>query len=327
MSSTSALWHDARHPPKDPTDLSFKDKAVLVTGAHGAGLGHHAAIKYAALGANPLILAVRTQEKGEAAKTAIIQKTNCSPEIFIIETVDLASFDSVHELAHRIINNKSIPRLHVVQLAAGVAPWSYAKCPPEPSVDGGEHGNDAASSEYELSLKVDVLSHGLLALLLLPKLHEAAAAEPPSSLRPHLSFLDSIAIFEVPLDILPPYPRPADDNNEYQTITQRLDDAKKWNPIHQYFLIKLATWYIAKGVADLVTNNEKFSGVIVNATCPGLCNTNMTSGLPWAYRVFMAIRYFFLGRTAEMGARTLVSATGLGPESHGKFWNNDRFHE
>ncbi|KAM7193956.1 putative short-chain dehydrogenase reductase protein [Rhypophila sp. PSN 637] len=248
MSSTSALWHDARHPPKNPTDISFKDKAVLVTGAHGSGLGHHAAIKYATLGANPLILAARTRERGKAAKkTAII--------------------------------------------------------------------HDTPSGEYEMSLKVDVLSHGLLALLLLPKLHETAMTpDDASSFRPHLSFLDSIAIFEVPEDILPPYPRPksqaVDDSSvSYQTIIQRLDDAKKWNPIHQYFLIKLATWYIVKGVADLVTNSDKFSGVIVNATCPGLCNTNMTSGLPLAYRAFMAIRYFFLGRTAEMGARTLVSAT------------------
>lgn len=31
-------------------------------------------------------------------------------------------------------------------------------------------------------------------------------------------------------------------------------------------------------------------------------------------------------RTTEMGARSLVSATGLGPESHGKFWTNDKQH-
>ncbi|KAK4211585.1 hypothetical protein QBC37DRAFT_389506 [Rhypophila decipiens] len=81
------------------------------------------------LGANPLILAAQTRERGEAAETAIISQTNCSPEIFTVEMVDLASFSSVREFANHIINN-NIPHLHVFQLAAGVSLSSYAKCLP-----------------------------------------------------------------------------------------------------------------------------------------------------------------------------------------------------
>lgn len=41
----------------------------------------------------------------------------------------------------------------------------------------------------------------------------------------------------------------------------------------------------------------------------------------------MNILYFLVGRTAEAGSHTLVSATGLGPESSGKLWRNDKYTE
>ncbi|KAK3315765.1 hypothetical protein B0H66DRAFT_624438 [Apodospora peruviana] len=249
MASTAELWHAARNPPTDPKDIpghSFKDKAVLVTGAYGdKALGHHAAIKYAALGANLLILAVRTAEKGEEAKAAIIRHTNCSPDIFIIETVDLASFASVREFVDRLNRNSRVPYLHVVQLAAGVAPWAYGQSP-----DG-----------YEISLQVDVLSTALLALLLLPKMREA-----PDGVRPHLSFLDRISIFIIPDDM-----KAELEALRGESLIKRCDDKEKWDAVKH-------------------------------------------------------VRYYFLGRSAEQGARTLVSATALGEESHGRFWTNDKYH-
>lgn len=90
------MWWGRRHPPEDPTNLSFACKTVLVTGAN-SGLGHEAAVKYAALGASTLILGIRTQEKGEQAKQDIAQRTKGSPNIFVIETVDLSTFASVRD--------------------------------------------------------------------------------------------------------------------------------------------------------------------------------------------------------------------------------------
>ncbi|KAI0120159.1 NAD(P)-binding protein [Nemania sp. FL0031] len=290
MSSTKELWYDARHPPQDPVNVSFKDRTVLITGAHGIGLGHHAAVKYAALGANPLILAVRTKEKGEEAKSIIMQKTNCSPDIFVIEILDLSSFLSIKAFVDRI--NARFPAIHVLQNAGGVAPWTYEKSP-----DG-----------YEMALQVDVLSPILLSLLLLPKLR-GSAGNPA-----YISFLDSIAIFDIPDKAL---------QFAGQTLVQRCNDESKWDSIEQYYLVKLATWYAVQEVAEKC----KGSNIIVNATCPGLCKTNMIKDLPLVFRMLMAVRYFFLGRSAEQGSRTLVSATTLGTDSHGKFWNNDRYHE
>ncbi|KAI1385219.1 uncharacterized protein F4822DRAFT_337581 [Hypoxylon trugodes] len=294
MTSTSDLWHDARNPPADPTHLSFKNKAVLVTGAYGAGLGHFAAVKYAALGANPLILAVRTQEKGEQAKASIIQKTGCLPDIFIIETLDLSSFASVKSFAERV--NKRVPELHVIQHAGGVAGFSYVR-----SGDG-----------WEMAVQVDLLSPVLLTLLLLPKMRDTASSSDPNAYRPHISFLNSRAIFGIPEVVAPP---------EDQTLIQGCNDEGKWDSRASYYLVKLATWYAVQGIADLCEGSD----IVVNATCPGLCNTNMTKGLPTSIQLIMAVRYFFVGRSAEEGARTLVSATGLGKESHGRFWMNDQY--
>ncbi|CAH0054730.1 unnamed protein product [Clonostachys solani] len=299
MASIGELWHNARNPPADPQSLglSFKDKAVLVTGAYGEGLGANAAIKYAALGANPLILGTRTAEKGELAKSAIIERTGCSPDIFIIEPVDLASFESVKRFAENV--SQRVPALHVVQLAGGVSPWKYAKTP-----DG-----------HEASVGINLLSSALLALLLLPKLREAAKAPSPDGFRPHLSILNSIVTFTVSEKKLP---------SDGQKLVQRCDDESKWDPIQQYLLVKLATWYATKGIAQIFAEHDP--DIIVNATCPGLCKTNMARDVPRVFKIFMAIQNYFLARTAEMGSRTLVSATGLGPESHGKFWTNDKYH-
>ncbi|KAJ7460920.1 hypothetical protein B0H11DRAFT_2057400 [Mycena galericulata] len=274
MTSFSAMWWGKWHPPADPTHLSFKGKTVLVTGAN-SGLGHEATVKYAALGASTLILGVRTNEKGEEAKADIIERTHCSPDIFIIETVDLSTLASVKAFVDRV--KARVPELHVVQLVAGIMNWDYEKSP-----DG-----------YEMSLQVNVLSTGLMALLLLPKLRETAAAQP--NFTPHMSVLLSVAAWEVQDNWLPPG----------QSLIQRCDDAAKWDNIKQYFLIKLATWYVV--------------------TCSGLCKTRLNRNLPLAVRIFMAIQYFLLGRSAEQGARTLVSATDLGPESTGKFWRNDEY--
>ncbi|KAK3296555.1 uncharacterized protein B0H64DRAFT_323190 [Chaetomium fimeti] len=243
MSSPKELWWAARNPPADPQHLDYKDKAVLVTGAN-SGLGHAAAIKYAALGANPLILAVRSQQKGEEAKANIIRATKCQPDIFVIEILELTTLASVREFADRV--NTRVSRLHVVQLAAGISTPGFDKSP-----DG-----------YEMGLQVNVLSTTLLALLLLPKLRETAAATAPDGFVPHMSFVNSIAHLEIKPEWI----------SDGESLLQRMQNESKFDK-----------------------------------------------------RMFMAVFYVFLGRSAEQGSRSMVSATGLGPESHGKFWVNDKY--
>lgn len=169
-------------------------------------MGHEAAVKYAALGANPLILVVRTQANGEQAQADIVRRTKCSPDIFIIETVDFAELASVKALGDRLAAR--VQQLHVAQLAAGVAQWQYEKSP-----DG-----------YEVTLAVNVLSQALLAILLQPMMRAAATTRTatPDGFVPHLSFLHSIAGFEVTTDLLPA--------SHEQSLIQRCNDQGKWDP-------------------------------------------------------------------------------------------------
>ncbi|KAM7200666.1 retinol dehydrogenase 14 [Naviculisporaceae sp. PSN 640] len=304
MSSASALWAAKQNPPADPTHLSFRDKAVLVTGAN-SGLGHAAAIKYARQGANPLILAVRNVEKGEQAKADIIAQSACSPDIFVILTVDFASFDSVRDFATRLQSALGERRLHVAQLAAGIATWSY---------DKSSHG-------YEMSLQVNVLSMALLALLLLPLMSKA---NPNDDALAHMSFVNSIASMEVTKEelekasVVSTFPA--------KSLINHINNENKFDNQRQYFLVKLAAWFVVQG---LVAQQRKLGEqkVVINASDPGLCKTGMLRSFPLIVRAIMAVRYWFLGRSVEEGARTLVSATGLGAESNGKFWRNDRFSE
>lgn len=294
------MWYGKRHPPVDPKDISFNGKTVLVTGAN-SGLGHETAVKFAALGASTLILGVRTQEKGEQAKADIIAKTHCSPDIFIIETVDLSTFASVKEFASRV--KARVPKLDVASLNAGIAQWKYEKSP-----DG-----------FEMTLQVNVLSTALMALLLLPKLRETAAAAEDEDSAPHLPFLLSVAAWDVDASDLPPG----------QSLIQRCDDEAKWDMAKQYFLVKLALWYFIQGLVEREENVAKSRSrsqrVIINANCPGLCKTAMDRNFPFFFRLFMMLQYFFLGRSAEQGARTMVGAAALGQESMGKLWNNDKY--
>lgn len=303
MSSLWVQFWAARHPPADPKHISYQNKTVLVTGAN-SGLGHEAAVKYAALGANPLILVVRTWEKGQQAKEDIIRRTGCSPDIFLIETVDFASFTSVQNCVQRIDSHPRAAQLHVAQLAAGVAQWQYEKSP-----DG-----------FEITLEVNVLSQALLALLLLPNMRAAAAAAAATAsddnFAPHLSFLHSIAGFEVTADWLP----------HGQSLLQRCDDESQWDPTKQYYLAKLALWDVIEGLMERCGQDDKGRKIIINASCPSGCKTNMGRNFPGFVKPILAVQHFFCGRSAEQGARTLVGATALGPESHGKLWRNDTLH-
>jgi len=46
---------------------------------------------------------------------------------------------------------------------------------------------------------------------------------------------------------------------------------------------------------------------------------------PFVQRIMAKVSLLPLSRSAEQGSRSLITATGLGPESNGRFWRDDEY--
>lgn len=140
-------------PTLSPT-LSFAGQTVIVTGSN-VGLGFSAAQQIAQRGASRVILAVRTVSKGEIAAQKIRDSLPSSKTQLEVWPLDLSSYQSVKDFAARA--NAELERLDVLLENAGVGMFEFT-----------------LQEEDEASIKTNVLSTTLLALLLLPKLRESA---------------------------------------------------------------------------------------------------------------------------------------------------------
>ncbi|OCK82605.1 short-chain dehydrogenase/reductase family protein-like protein [Lepidopterella palustris CBS 459.81] len=284
------LWQ-AWTPPTDP-QTSFKNKTVIVTGAN-TGLGYAAAAKFAALHAELVILGVRDVAKGEKAQQSINSLTGGKSRLEVWP-LDMNSYDSIQAFAARAVR---LEQLNVVVLNAGVYMVRYEKSP---------YG-------WEETLQVNVLSTALLGLLLLPVLKASSGAS------------DGLPVLEIV----------ASENYERAHVSAARDQllanynaAMGYNSSNQYYVSKLFVMYVMQTLASLAeashATNRK-PEVLVTAVCPGGCKSELSRG----YNGYMAIAFkavfgaLFL-RTAEQGARSLVSGVLLGEEAHGRLWQHDR---
>lgn len=94
---------------------SFLGQTVIITGSN-TGLGREAANHITRLGAEKVILAVRTVAKGEEAKQYIEERTG-RKGVVEVWSLDLSSYASVKAFVHRA---EILPRLDVVLANAGV---------------------------------------------------------------------------------------------------------------------------------------------------------------------------------------------------------------
>ena len=287
--TSKILWWSARHPPNDPT-VSFESKTVLVTGAN-TGLGFQAALKYASLGAAKLLLAVRSIDKGNAAKAKIVEQTGFNANAISVLHVDLGNFNSVHRFVTDL--NKTVDYIDVVLLNAGLAAPRFSK-----SQEG-----------WEMAVQVNVLSTALMALLLLPKLR--ATAEARRTLV-HLTFVNSVAH----ADIKPEW-------FAGKTLLTAANNEASFDQQKNYGIVKLLGMAAMLGVANAAAKGSGGDLIVVNACCPCLCKTDIGREFGIGMKAIMVPILAVFARTAEQGSRTLVSATALGPESSGKFWSHD----
>lgn len=160
--------------PPYPSE-KFTGQTVVVTGSN-TGLGFEAAQHFVRLGADKVILAVRTIEKGEAAQKRIETSTGRTSVVEVWQ-LELESYESVKSFAQRA---RGLDRLDVVVENAGIDLEKFRM-----------------AGEDEATVTVNFTSTFLLALLLLPKMQETSAK---FNTTPRLSIVTSDLHFATPFN-------------------------------------------------------------------------------------------------------------------------------
>ena len=153
-------------PPVPKAD--FTGKTVIVTGSN-AGLGMEAVKHYVRLNAARIVMAVRSVNKGEAARREILATPgltdkNCN---ILVWPLNYALYASVEAFGARVA--KELHRVDAVVLNAGIATQSWELL-----------------EEDESQITVNVVCTTLLALLVLPSLRNTAQKY---GVETHLSFV------------------------------------------------------------------------------------------------------------------------------------------
>lgn len=116
---------------------------ALVTGAN-SGLGFHAATRLAKLGYRRIVLVTRTRDKGDAARTRLVEETGVDP--FEVLAADMGDFDSVRAAAAQLAQQGGA--LDYVLLNAGLMGPATIK---------------HADKGVELAMAASVVGHHILA--------------------------------------------------------------------------------------------------------------------------------------------------------------------
>ncbi|KAI9817911.1 MAG: hypothetical protein M1832_004531 [Thelocarpon impressellum] len=269
-------------------DQSFAGQTVVVTGSN-VGLGLEAARHFVRLDAAKVILAVRSAERGEAARRDI-KGTEGKAGVVEVWQLDLGSYDSVRQFASRA---QGLERLDVVVENAAIYTFTFGL------LEGSES-----------TITVNVISTFLLALLLLPKLRETAVK---FDVIPRLVVVASFVHF------LTKFPAAKSER-----IFDALNDEKQAEMNDRYNVSKLIEIYVVRELAGLLDGSDKPGRVVLNCLNPGFCRTAImreASGLQKAFIDFAKVPF---SRSAEVGSRTLVAAAAAGVESHGQYLDDCR---
>lgn len=290
----AALIGQKLNPPKD-TKPSFKGRNVIVTGAN-VGLGFECALKFVQLGANRVILGVRTLSKGEKAKQDIEAWTGRQGCVDVWH-LDLLDYESIHRFVKRAESDLS--HLDIVVLNAGMIAHKYSQ----------------TAYGWETTLQTNVLSTVLLGILLMTKLKASKTNE----FTPVLELVSSGTH-------APPY---TTDIRSKTAPLMAYNTSKGYNFQDQYGHSKLFLEYGHTGLTKLATNKQTGKpDVYVVSVCPGVTQTEFSrdfKGLWYMRPLIMLLS--LVSRTAEQGSRTYISGITLGEKGHGRFWRHDEIQE
>lgn len=301
MNPITVLRDQRKNLPISLTKDECSGRTYIVTGAN-SGLGYECAKHLVRMQSARVILAVRNIKAGEEAKRSIessadvisANNTNKTGETTKIDIwqLDLVSFDSVKAFAVRVIND--LPRVDgVIQNAAvGLGQWKE-----------GEQG-------WDVNMTVNLISTMLLTVLLIPHLRK---------LGKHFNTVPRIAVIGTegafwsagrdPMMMM-----------DQQNMLLDIADKKKWESSVEKFypFSKLLLYFSIQQLATSTSPVDEF-GFIICYVNPGLCYTNLNRNANPLLKLQISIARTIMGRTAEMGSRTLIHGVAAGKECHGKY--------
>ncbi|KAK6227395.1 short-chain dehydrogenase [Colletotrichum tabaci] len=283
MDALEFIKAQLRTLPIVPTRESCTGGTYIVTGSNG-GIGLEAVKHLVTLGASRVIIAVRSVQKGEAAKCEI-EKTTGITGVADVWQLDMASIASIRAFAERAKRDLERIDALVENATAALDSWTV-------------------SEGMETSVMVNVVGTALLTLLLLPKMKESAKA---TKTAPHIVVVTSGLAFSHP-DVL----RLVDDD-----IFDALNEEGRSDIRVRYAVSKLLQIFAIRQLASLAPVSQ--TGVVVNLLSPGLCNTGLARHARLFFRIQVRLLNLALGRTPEMGSRTILHALAAGTASHGEY--------
>lgn len=262
-----------------------KGKTYIVTGAN-AGLGYEAAKHLVRLEAAKVIIGVRNAEAGNTAKSTIEAELN-RKDVIEVWDFDLDSYDSVKAFAQKV---KGLERVDALVLNAGalIRAWDM------------KEGNES-------NVTVNFMSNFLLAVSVLPHLQAIAKKY---DIKPHVVVVGSVGGLFV-----------GEQAKRFSEtgLLDDLNDEEKWrrDMPERYGMSKFLEHMATRELAALVPVSK--SGVVMNVVDPGLCKTALTRNVPFFERLKSSLAKALMGRTPEMGSRTLIHGIAATEESHGKY--------
>ncbi|CAI7649389.1 unnamed protein product [Penicillium glandicola] len=271
--------------PAPVKGVSLEGKTALVTGSN-TGVGLETSRQLLDLGLSKLILAVRSDEKGQAAKKNLAAGRDLSGDAIEVWKLDQSDYDSVVAFAER---TKSLPRLDIVVLNVGIANATR--------VFNAKTGHDEM-------IQVNYLSTALLAILLLPVVKEKRAAQGGPS---RITIVSSEVAAWTPFKEKKSFP-----------LLAALDQKTKVDPLDRMMVSKLLGQFFLARLASVVPS----SVAIINATSPGSVHDsdfNREHDKTFSGAIAkVAMRR--MANTATVGARMVTdAAVNHGEETHGEF--------
>ncbi|TGO40916.1 hypothetical protein BHYA_0029g00250 [Botrytis hyacinthi] len=265
----------------------FTDETIIITGSN-TGLGLEAARHVSRLNAHLLILAVRSQSRGQAAKASILASTGRPESSIEVWSLDMQSPSSIQAFCAKA---NQLPRVDAVLANAGIMA-KYFKL-----VEG-----------YESTVMTNVIGTFQLVLGILPKLKESAKE---FNIQPRISIVASdlhcIAKFK---------------ERKEKDIFQALNNEKTSElDLKRYSTTKLLQVLGVRELAQKLTrDSESVSpSVVVNCLTPGACKSDFFRENKGFDRFKSWLLSTLLARSTEVGSRALVEGIAAGEESHGEY--------